>query len=113
MKSKEFIDYIMFGSPLPEEDEMIVEGYVNLQNSNITNLPDNLTILGYLSLNWNKIKKLPQGLKIKGSLFLLGTEIFELPDDLQVLAEIVTDKKLKYVPVHLQKKVRIENHEKK
>jgi len=65
-----------------EEDE---ELYLNLMDTPITHLPDNITkIIGTIELSYSKIQKLPTNLSRveRGSLFLNQTKLTELPKSL-------------------------------
>ena len=57
---------------------------LDLYNSNITELPDNLTINGSLNLYGVKITKLPNHLIVNEFMDLRNTRITELPDNLIV-----------------------------
>ena len=83
--------------------------YLNLRNTNITELPDNLTVNGGLYLNNTNITKLPDNLTVKDSLDLENTNISELPDNLTVKYNIwiSNDMKLSYVPKYLKNKIKI------
>ena len=69
-------------SSLP--DNLTVGGYLNLENTPITSLPDNLTVGGYLNLENTKITSLPDNLKVGGDLNLYNTPISSLPNNLKV-----------------------------
>jgi len=61
------------------------KGSLNLQNTPITSLPDNLKYVGGdLNLEGTPIKSLPDNLEVKGSLELADTPITSLPDNLKV-----------------------------
>jgi len=61
------------------------KGSLNLQDTPITSLPDNLKYVGgNLSLSNTPIKSLPDNLEVKGSLELADTPITFLPDNLKV-----------------------------
>ena len=62
----------------------VVGGSLDLRNTNITELPDNLTVGGYLDLSDTNITELPDNLTVGGSLDLSDTNITELPDNLMV-----------------------------
>ena len=66
-------------------------GYLHLGNTNITELPDNLTVNGNLCLINTKITKLPDNLKVKNNIWILK------------------NMKLIYVPEHLKDKINITN----
>ena len=65
---------------------------LNISREDYT-INDNLDILlpGNLDLNDSQIRELPKGLKVGGSLYLRGTQIRELPPDLEVGGEIFKD----------------------
>jgi hypothetical protein len=73
---------------LPKNNIMTVTGYLDLSNTKITELPDNLRVGGYLNLRGTKIKKLPENLTVGGNLYLEGTSIVKLPRSLKVKGEI-------------------------
>ena len=60
------------------------EGDLDLSNTPITTLPQDLEVGGNLYLSNTPITTLPQGLKVGGSLDLSNTKIEELPQDLKV-----------------------------
>jgi hypothetical protein len=62
----------------------VVGGYLDLQNTGITRLPDNLVVGGSLYLQNTGITSLPDNLVVGGSLYLLFTGITRLPDNLVV-----------------------------
>ena len=84
------------GKPIPFEVKLIhapetltkaalnVEGGLNLRNTKISSLPDNLTVGGPLYLKNTKISSLPDNLKVGRSLFLSFTQITSLPNNLTV-----------------------------
>jgi hypothetical protein len=61
-----------------------VGGDLELFNTPIASLPDNLKVGGSLSLINTKITSLPNNLTIKGSLYLDNTPITSLPNNLKV-----------------------------
>ena len=61
-----------------------VGGDLYLEDTLITSLPDNLEVSGYLSLNNTQITSLPNNLKVGGDLYLNNTPIASLPDNLEV-----------------------------
>ena len=61
-----------------------VDGYLDLKDTPITELPDNLSFGGSLDLRDTPITELPDNLSVGGSLYLRGTNITELPDNLSV-----------------------------
>lgn len=60
------------------------KGNLDLRNTPITSLPNNLKVEGGLFLGGTKITFLPDNLKVGGSLFSSDTEITSLPNGLQV-----------------------------
>ncbi len=67
---------------LPEN--LTVEGKLDLHATNIKELPKNLTVNGNLDLGYTPITKLPDNLTVGGGLYLDGTKIERLPDNLYV-----------------------------
>jgi hypothetical protein len=61
-----------------------VGGNLDLGDTPITSLPDNLTVGGYLYLVNTPITSLPDNLTVEGSLYLRNTKITSLPDNLTV-----------------------------
>jgi hypothetical protein len=61
-----------------------VGGYLDLNNTPITSLPDNLTVGGNLYLSNTSITILPDNLTVNGDLYLYNTKITTLPDNLTV-----------------------------
>ena len=63
-----------------------INDYVNvdLRDTDITQLPDNLSVGGNLDLCYTKITQLPDNLSVAGNLDLYCTEITQLPDNLRV-----------------------------
>ena len=78
-----FIFKVKCEIPLTEED-LNIEGDLNLFDSKITSLPEGLEVGGYLDLSYSKITLLPEGLKIGGYLNLFYTKITSLPKGLEV-----------------------------
>jgi hypothetical protein len=85
-------------------EKIVVDGYLDLSNTPITSLPDNLHVGGglylletpitslgnnlhvggYLDLRGTPITSLGDNLHVEGSLYLRGTPITSLPDNLVV-----------------------------
>jgi hypothetical protein len=61
-----------------------VIGDLNLSNTPITSLPDNLKVGGDLGLRNTQITALPDNLKVGENLYLTDTQIKSLPDNLSV-----------------------------
>ena len=69
------------------------KGSLNLQDTPITSLPDNLKYVGgNLSLSNTPIKSLPDNLEVEGDLYLDSTSITSLPDNLEVEGDIYVHK---------------------
>ena len=56
-------------------DNLTVGGNLYLGNTPITSLPNNLTVGGYLGLSGTKITSLPDNLTVGGGLFLKNTPL--------------------------------------
>ncbi len=92
-----------------------VNGSFNLENSNVTKLPDNLTFIGdiYSKLDISyckKLKALPKGLKVHG-IDAENSGLIEIPDDLQcVHLDLQHTRVLKQLPLfkHFIKKIDLE-----
>jgi hypothetical protein len=65
-------------------DQRFVKGFLNLNNTPITSLPDGLRVGGGLNLTRSSITSLPAGLRVGGDLGLSYTRITSLPADLRV-----------------------------
>ena len=61
-----------------------VIGHLDLEGTQITSLPDNLSVGGSLYLRGTQITSLPDNLSVERSLDLRGTPITSLPDNLSV-----------------------------
>jgi hypothetical protein len=72
-------------------DNLSVGEWLDLRGSLITELPDNLNVGGNLYLEGTQIKELPYNLNVGGSLNLGGTKITELPKSLKVKGKIYKD----------------------
>jgi hypothetical protein len=76
--------------PLTKE-ELIVKGDLNLEDSEITSLPEGLTIEGDFFFYHSPVE-LPKGLKVGGHLSLIGPNVTSLPKGLEVLGWLfITD----------------------
>jgi len=60
------------------------KGDLNLRNSPVEKLPDNLKVGGSLDLENTPIKELPDNLEVGDYLDLRNTPLKELPDNLEV-----------------------------
>ena len=80
-----------------------VEGYLDLENTNITSLPDNLRVERGLYLRKTKITSLPDNLRVGGFLDLENTKITSLPDNLKVGRSLyLTNTKITSLPDNLR-----------
>ena len=70
------------------DDELNVEGSLNLNYSKITQLPKGLKVNGGLYLENTNIKSLPEDLRVEFSLFLSYTKIESLPKGLKVFGAL-------------------------
>ena len=71
---------------LEELNEMMKKsgGSLDLRETQITSLPENLTVSGWIDLRGTQITSLPDNLTVGGWLYLRGTQITSLPDNLTV-----------------------------
>jgi len=60
------------------------KGNLDLYDTPITQLPDNLSVGGYLYLEDTPITHLPDNLSVGGDLYLASTPITQLPNNLRV-----------------------------
>ena len=60
-----------------EEEDLIVKGDLDLSNTKITSLPNNLKVGGSLDLAYAPITSLPDNLQVGGYLYLYNTPISE------------------------------------
>jgi len=84
------------------------KGILDLSDTPITSLPDNLTVGRYLDLSDTPITSLPNNLTVKGDLYLDYTKITSLPDNLKVggnLELLKTPLSQKYSKEEIQKMV--------
>ncbi|MCK9273377.1 hypothetical protein M0P65_07615 [Candidatus Gracilibacteria bacterium] len=79
-------DLDLYNTPITSLPDNLtrVGGSLNLNNTKITSLPDNLTVNGYLDLRNTPITTLPDNLTVNGYLILSNTPITTLPDNLTV-----------------------------
>ena len=73
-KTPFYVEFIYAPDELTDED-LNVEGDLDLSYSSITSLPDNLKVEGDLDLENTRIKSLPDGLKVEGTLYLYDTPL--------------------------------------
>jgi hypothetical protein len=69
--------------PLTEED-LNVQGDLDLSNSNITLLPEGLKVSGTFDLGYSNITSLSEGLKVGDDLYLSNSNLSSLPKGLEV-----------------------------
>ena len=77
-----FLWKLLNNIPLTKED-LIVKGDLNLEDSEITSLPEGLTIEGDFFFYHTPVE-LPKGLKVDHNLDLKQSKIESLPEDLRV-----------------------------
>jgi hypothetical protein len=84
-----------------------VEGGLDLENSNVTKLPDNLTIGDYINEHSNsrldisdckRLKALPKGLKV-ARIDAYNNGLIEIPDDVQCIYLDLQHTKVKQLPL--------------
>jgi len=69
-------DLDLSNSPVEKlPDNLQVGGNLNLESSSVNELPQNLQLQGYLNLNRSEVTELPDNLKIPGSLYLKGSKV--------------------------------------
>ena len=69
-------------------EKIVVDGYLDLSNTPITSLPNNIEVDSSLWLRSTPIKSLPDNLKVDKDLGIQFTEIKTLPDSLFVKNKI-------------------------
>ena len=83
-------------------------GYLDLEGTGITSLPENLTVGGSLDLEGTGITSLPENLTVGGSLYLEGTGITSLPENLTVGGSLYLEGTVITSPKY--KKIDTDNH---
>jgi hypothetical protein len=94
---------------IPDEDyevkkdgEIVFNKYLNLSNSQIRELPANLTVNRSLFLSNTQIRELPANLTVNGSLDLGNTQIRELPANLTIKVSLnLSNTQIKELPANL------------
>lgn len=71
------------------ETGIIVKGYLDLEATDITELPEGLSVEGSLDVMHTPLVSLPEGLNVEVNLYLYGTDIIELPKSLSVRGKIM------------------------
>jgi hypothetical protein len=106
VKKSEWSGPISFkGQPITELPKGLlkIDGTLDLENTKIKKLPDNLKIKGSLRLEGTPITKLPKGLEIGAHLILEGTNISSLPKDIKIGKTLYAkDSKLTKLPANLK-----------
>lgn len=105
IKQKRGYDYpvsykLLNGIPL-SEDELYVNDYLMLRDSNIKRIPDGFYITGSLDLNNSKIKHLPDNLYVGGYLDLRKTNLKKLPNNMDVGSLYISDTEIDSIPEEL------------
>ena len=67
-----------------EKEDLDVEGDLDLEDTKISSLPDNLTVGGDLNLAFTPISSLPDNLKVERHLFLDQTPLTEKYSEEQI-----------------------------
>jgi hypothetical protein len=65
-------------------DGLTIAGYLDVEGTGLTSLPNNLRVKGSLFANSLPLKELPRGLKVGVQLYLNRTQITTLPRDIEV-----------------------------
>jgi hypothetical protein len=88
-------------------DNFEVKGALYLNGLSLNKLPDNLSVLKSVDLeNVKDLKQLPKNMTVGYNLYLGNTQITELPDDLEVGNKIfLGGTKITKVPEHLKNKI--------
>ena len=68
---KEINKYGCYNDVIEENGKITVGGWLDLRNTNITELPDNLTVGGSLDLRGTEIKELPNNLMVDENIYWL------------------------------------------
>ena len=78
-----FIWKLKFNEPLTKDD-LVVNGDLDLTDSTLKSLPDNLEVKGGMLTRFSRIEELPKGLKVGGTLDLSYSRIKNIPDDIKI-----------------------------
>ena len=89
------------------EEELVIQGNLNLERNKLTSLPNNLKVKGSLFLSKSSITSLPDNLEVGAGeftgLYLDKTKITSLPDNLKVNGSLfLDDSKISSIPNNLQ-----------
>lgn len=98
------LKYILINNLPLSEDDLNVKGNLDLCNTQIKSLPDNLKISGFLSVTWNEnMTELPNNLNVKSDIYLSHTPIKSVPDTLKVGGHFyLDDTKITALPDNLK-----------
>ena len=69
---------------MDDDFNIIVHDSLNLEDSEVTELPGELTVEGSLNISSSKITELPNNLSVNGYLDITNTKIIKLPADIKV-----------------------------
>ena len=86
-----FIAKLLYAPEEITDEELNVEGYLDLADSLITSLPDNLQVGGNLDLGNTRITSLPDNLKVGKNLYLDDTPLAEKHTD-EEIRKMIEDK---------------------
>jgi len=70
------------------QEDLNPNGRLDLSDTGITALPDNLNVEYTLDISWCPIKTLPKNLKVGGNLIAYKSGLESLPKDLEVYGDI-------------------------
>ena len=73
------------------DEELNVEGHLDLALTKITSLPNNLQVRGDLDLSYTSITSLPDNLQVGGNLVLNYSKISSIPNNLKVERSLFLD----------------------
>jgi len=72
-------------------DDLIIEGDLYLEYSRIKKLPNNLTVGYTLNISYTWVTEIPEGLKVGGSLFASGISIKRVSDSAVIRGNVFTN----------------------
>ena len=73
------------------DEDLNVEGNLDLFDTSLTSLPDGLKVGGDLNLGYAPITSLPDNLKVGGNLYLYNTSLAKEYDEIQI-GQMIGDK---------------------
>lgn len=89
MKATGFISGIkIVDGKLPLDDNAIVHGNLDLRGTAIRRLPRGLTVWGFLDVGQSEIEALPNQLVVHGDVFLDGTRLKGVPRSAKVMGVV-------------------------